>query len=120
MLTDPCPDIVEPAPEPVSPELDEFELRIPRVDTPRIDVPTVHVPTHGRSGTTGGGTSALHDGLVLYYGILAHVVVLLWSLGGLFLAGRGQWMIGGKLLAAGVIIAIYTIYRYHHPPRLPR
>lgn len=114
------PRLVEPAPEPVPPELAGFDLVVPHVDVPRIDIPTVTGPT-GREARGAGRTPTLaRIGMVLYLAVLVHAVVVLAVVGTLSIAVRGQLAFGSKLLTASVVVGLYTVYRYHHPLRLPR
>ncbi|MFB6126997.1 MAG: hypothetical protein ABEJ79_06875 [Halolamina sp.] len=110
-----------PEPEPVSTELEAFELTVSRVEPPRIDPPRVTEPEprNADSQVAGGSVSARRAALVLYYLVLGHAAVLSVAVGGLLAVGRGRWTLGGKLLAAGAVLAAYVAYRYRHPPRLP-
>ncbi|WP_372912572.1 hypothetical protein [Salinigranum sp.] len=114
------PRLVEPTPEPVLPELAGFELVVPRVEVPRVDIPTVGESIRRESRRAGRTVTLARVGLVLYTVALVHAVVVLALVGVLSIAVRGQLQFGSKLLASSVVVGLYTVYRYHHPPRPPR
>lgn len=116
----PYPRLVEPTPEPVLPELAGFELVVPCVEVPRVDIPMVGESSREEPRRSGRTVTLARVGLVLYIVALVHAVVVLALIGVLSIAVRGQLQFGSKLLTASVVVGLYTVYRYYHPPRLPR
>lgn len=81
----------------------------PGTDGPRVEIPSVDVPSVEAS-TDELGDSKLTS-LFLLHVILWNAVVLLLSLGAMLIYFRGNTATGGQLLAAGVILTAYGLYR---------
>lgn len=81
----------------------------PGTDGPSVEIPSVDVPSVEAS-TDELGDSKLTS-LFLLHVILWNAVVLLLSLGAMLIYFRGNAATGGQLLAAGVILTAYGLYR---------
>lgn len=110
----------EPRSEPLSPELEGFELTVSRVEPPLVDLPAVDEPTADAAGDAETSGPGRQVALAVYYFVLGHAAVAAGGLGGVLAAGRGRVALGGRFLAAGVVLAAYAAHRYRNPPRPPR
>ncbi|MFC6826154.1 DUF7322 domain-containing protein [Halopelagius fulvigenes] len=81
----------------------------PRVEIPSVDVPSVNVPSPD-SAADNAGDSKLAS-LFLFHVILWNAVLLLLSLGAMLIYFRADWDTGGQLVAAGVVLSVYGVYR---------
>lgn len=81
----------------------------PRVEIPSVNVPSVDVPSVDAS-TSELGDSKLTSLFVLHV-LLWNAVVLLLSLGAMLIHFRGNTATGSQLLAVGVILTAYGLYR---------
>lgn len=81
----------------------------PRVEIPSVDVPSVDVPSVEAS--TGELGDSKLTSLFLLHVVLWNAVVLLLSLGAMLVYFRGDTATGSQLLAAGVILTAYGLYR---------
>ena len=87
---------------------DPAEYDGPSVDVPAVDPPSVDVP---KASSEAVSDSPLTTLFVLHV-IVWNAVLLLASLGTLLIVFEGTWNLGGSLLGAAGILALYGVYRW--------
>jgi len=87
---------------------DPVEYDGPTVDVPAVDPPSVDVPSPSSEAVSESPIATL---FVLHV-IVWNAILLLASLGVLLIAFEGNWNLGGSLLGAAAILALYSVYRW--------
>lgn len=81
----------------------------PRVEIPSVEAPSVETPS--LDAAAGDAADSKLTSLFVFHVILWNAVLLLLSLGAMLAYFRADWETGGQLVAAGVILGAYGVYR---------